>query len=314
MSRGKLSLLVVFCSLLFSSSILLATVNNKIITIVVNGTFFKVYDDSANKKGPTLSYYDRTNTIHTATLAEAVTAKVGALKVTFKELSVITCYENGSIAAGILAEDLTTNLARFKANRPISFLKSGGIQEGTLAINTKIGENFYLGLTKITFYSSGKVKEGYLANTTKINGIDFSAKKISYYVSGHIHTGQLAQNTVINGYEFKGSKVVSFYNSGIINEGTLATDIIIGKYTFQRHTVISFYESGNLKRGVPDREIIESNGIKFLIDSRGVYFYESGKVQAGYLAEDVVINNIKYKKYSPIKIDEDGNVLEHGVL
>ncbi len=312
MRKNKLLLLAVFGSLLFSNSILLAAVDNKIIMIAVNGTNFKVYDDSNNEKGSTLSYYDRTKTIHRATLAEDITAKAGGLKVAFKGLTVITFYENGNIAVGVLAEDLITNSARFKMNRQIKFTESGEIEEGTLATAAKINGVFYKGLTKITFYSSGKVKEGYLANTTTINGIDYGAKKITYHDSGQVYMGRLEKNTIINGYEFKGSEIVSFYKSGKLNEGTLAEDIIIGKYTLPRNTEISFYESGNLKKGRPYGEFIESNGIKFLIDSRGIYFYESGKVQAGYLAEDVIISKILYKKYAPLKINEDGNVLEYG--
>jgi len=279
--------------LLFSSNVLFATTKDKIISVVVNGTTFKIYDDSVNEEGAILSYYNSTNKIQTGKLAEDVIAKVGDLKVKFKALTVITFYENGNIKCGGLAEDLTTDLGRFKANNFISFFEAGGIQIGTLAGNTKINGVLYKGLTQIILNSSGKVIEGNLANITKINGIDFSAKKITYYDSGNIHMGWLERNTVINGYEFKGLEIVSFYNSGKLIGSTLTKDVTVGKYKLQKNTFISFYESGNLKWGIPYGEFVESDGIKFLIDSRGVNFYESGKIQAGFLAEDVIINNIK---------------------
>jgi hypothetical protein len=162
--------------------------------------------------------------------------------------------------------------------------------------------------TFVYFETNKKFQGGTLAEQAVISNLVIR-DGFTLNISGKLLSAMLVRPTVVNGIKYKDE--IRFKFLGGINEvksGLLAEDTTIGNIKFPADSKVSFFDRVKALENVLLSRDLNINGITFAPDKKGLYFYESGKVKWGRLANATVINGKSYKAMWLLMFDESGRV------
>lgn len=196
--------------------------------------------------------------------------------------------------------------------------------------------------TTVDFYESGEIKRAILHEETKFNGMVLPEGTVVFLAGGSFPSisMELDSGLEIDGLKCTSMEFSEYYDVVALSSVCLSEDQNVNGILLPAQTEVHFYKSGNFDRlklpvesdfmGVKgikqihfyeDGETIRSfrscetqeiQGI-LLAKNMEVYFYKSGILESGALADDQEIQGISLARDSRVSLYESGT-LEEGML
>lgn len=231
-------------------------------------------------------------------------------------------YTNGALESGILANDSVVDGLPLRGNFWIRMNESGHIVSGFLSAEATVGGILLPAGTGFQLGSDGKVtglKPESPVSYAVAPGITFTPEWVFFHPNGRVSSGVVASvyTNTASKIVAQAGKVCGFYESGKLRFCTLAADASLSGMKIPAGSEVEFYENGLPKRIQlsSDTRIggILYRGTADNPDGSLVTFFETGKVETGYLAETTTINGMQFKQGTRVGFYRSGR-LHSGIL
>ncbi len=230
-----------------------------------------------------------------------------------------TLYTNGALESGYLAADAVVGGLPLRGGYFVRLNESGRPVSGFLSKKATVagvslddGAGFLLD-------SDGKLVGIKPVATATYGGIAYSGEWVFFHPNGTVSSGFLANayTNSANGVVARAGTGCGFYVSGALRYCTLAGKACFGGDCIPAGSEVEFYESG-LPRLAQLSQPTRIGGILYQSlpgdpDRSVVVFFETGRVETGFLGENTKVNGIQFKQNTRITFYRSGS-LKSGTL